>query len=217
MVYMHPDSSTVTFCISRRIKGRRSNPESNTVAKRRCVVRTAAMISGKPLPAPLRSTLFQTTHRGTVSGESASEITSNNLSQSQRWHSHFVQHSHRELNDPIYAKYLFLDTSLTPRAILPMYIIPDCAAFIEMPREILSVGAAFLTLFIVQDCSKIIVEMLFKSFAVVYFLLSLYVTAYPVTEADAAFESYIKVKGSKQGQRREDTHLIERGAEPDGT
>jgi hypothetical protein len=59
--------------------------------------------------------------------------------------------------------------------------------------------------------------MLFKSFAVVYFLLSLYVTAYPVTEADAAFESYIKVKGSKQGQRREDTHLIERGAEPDGT
>jgi len=59
--------------------------------------------------------------------------------------------------------------------------------------------------------------MLLKSFAVVYFLLGLYVNAYPVADADAALESYIKFKGSKQGQRREDTQLIERGAEPDGT
>jgi hypothetical protein len=59
--------------------------------------------------------------------------------------------------------------------------------------------------------------MLFKSLAVVCFLLGLHVNAYPVAEGEAAFEGYIKFKGSKQGQRREDTQLIERGAEPDGT
>lgn len=59
--------------------------------------------------------------------------------------------------------------------------------------------------------------MLFKSFAILCFLLSLYVNAYPVSDADPAYESYIKDKGTKQGRRRDDAHLIERGAENDGT
>jgi hypothetical protein len=75
-----------------------------------------------------------------------------------------------------------------------------------------------LTLFILKDCSKGIVKMLFKSFVIVCFFLCLYVIAYPV--ADEAFESYIKVKGSKQGQKskgRDDSQLIERGAPLDDT
>jgi len=68
--------------------------------------------------------------------------------------------------------------------------------------------------------------MLFKSFLVGAFLLlfSLHATASPIPEA--AFESYVSVKGSKYNdqasrdvqkiKRLGDEHLIERNAEPSG-
>jgi hypothetical protein len=69
--------------------------------------------------------------------------------------------------------------------------------------------------------------MLFKSFLVGAFLLlfSPHATASPIPEA--SFESYIKIKGSKDNEqasrdvqkikRLEDGHLIERDAEPAST
>jgi hypothetical protein len=79
------------------------------------------------------------------------------------------------------------------------------------------VGSNFLPLFILKDYSKGIVKMIFKPFVVSCFFLYL---RHCVPVADEAFESYIKAKGSKQGQKskaRDDTQLIERGAPLDGT
>jgi hypothetical protein len=36
MIYMHPDSSTATFCVLHDVNGRPSYPESNTAAKTSC-------------------------------------------------------------------------------------------------------------------------------------------------------------------------------------